>query len=64
MNDTPSSGALLHILKVAERLGLSEYQTRGLVERGELAATKIGNRTYIHIDVIDAYEARAKGMAS
>lgn len=64
MSDTPNGGALLHILKVAERLGLSEYQTRGLVERGELVATKIGNRTYIHTDVVDAYEARAKGLAS
>ena len=37
-----SSGALVHIIKVAEQLGLSEYQARGLVEKGELPAAKVG----------------------
>lgn len=46
---------LIHIRLVAERLGLSEYQMRGLVERGVLPSTKVGNRTYIPTTAVDAY---------
>jgi excisionase family DNA binding protein len=44
--DTPG-GALIHINVAAKQLGLSAYQIRGLVEKGEIPATRIGNRTYL-----------------
>lgn len=48
MSDKGSSGgALIHISVAAKQLGLSEYQMRGLVEKGEIPATRIGNRTYL-----------------
>lgn len=53
MTDTP--GELIHISLVAERLGLSVYQTQGLVEKGKLPATKIGNRTYMAARAVDDY---------
>lgn len=53
-----SSGALIHISKVAERLGLSEYQTRGLIESGELQATRVGTRTYVLARAVSEYLER------
>lgn len=58
MTEAPSAenGALIHISKVAERLGLSEFQVRGMVTRGELPSVKIPDnpkgRTYVHADAI------------
>lgn len=58
-----SGGALVHIVKVAEQLGLSEYQARGLVEKGELPATKVGRRIYVPARAVTDYLDRI-GRAS
>jgi excisionase family DNA binding protein len=52
---TDAQAELVHISEVAKQLGLSEYQTRGLVEKGEIAATRIGNRTYIPARAVTEY---------
>jgi excisionase family DNA binding protein len=49
---------LLHITKVAQRLGLSQYQTRALVKDGSLPSTIIGNRVYIPDTAVEEYVAR------
>lgn len=55
MVNTDAPGELLHISLVQARLGLSEYQVKGLVERGDLPSTKIGRRTYIPTDAVDKF---------
>lgn len=46
---------LIHILEVARRLGLSEFQMKGLVEKGTFPHTKIGRRTYIPARAVAEY---------
>ena len=58
-----AAGELIHISTVARDLGLSEYQMKGLVERGEIAATKVGRRTYILRRAVEEYLEKA-GRAS
>lgn len=50
-----NGGALIHISVAAKQLGLSEYQMRGLVEKGEIPSTLVGNRTYLLQRSVDAY---------
>lgn len=47
MANKNADGELIHISAAAKHLGLSEYQMRGLVEKGEIAATRVGRRTYL-----------------
>lgn len=58
-----SSPVLLHISVVAERLGLSQYQTRLIVKRGDLASEQVGNRTYIPADAFQRYVDRIKAAS-
>lgn len=58
-----SSPVLLHISVVAERLGLSQYQTRLIVDRGDLASEQIGRRTYIPADAFHRYVDRIRQSA-
>lgn len=46
---------LIHVNHAAERLGLSAYQVRRLVDDGRLPAEKVGNRTYIPAAALDQY---------
>lgn len=50
----PSTG-LLHITDAAAQLRISAYDTKALVEAGELPATEIAGRTYIPGEAIDEY---------
>lgn len=52
---TDTQAELIHILEVGRQLGLTEYQMRGLVERGEIAATKVGKKTYIPARAVTDY---------
>lgn len=66
MADAPTEidPKLVHISEVAKLLGLSEYQTKGLVEKGKLPGEKIGNRTYIPARaVVDYIEAIGRASA-
>ena len=53
-----AEGELVHISIAATQLGLSEYQMKGLVEKGVLPATKIGRRTYLLQRAINEYLER------
>lgn len=46
---------LIHISVAAEWLGLSYFETKGLVERRKLAGVRIGRRTYIPTDAVVDY---------
>ena len=62
MADTP---LLLHIKRVAELLGISQYQVRGLVTEGTLPSTRIKNRTYVPAEAVRTYvEQHAERAAS
>lgn len=54
---------LLHIKQVAERLGLSVYQVRGLCESGRLPFEKVGRRTYISVEAVQEYLADLRRSA-
>jgi excisionase family DNA binding protein len=58
LRQEPASPLLLHITKVAQRLGLSQYQTRALVKDGSLPSTVIGNRVYIPETAVEEYVTR------
>lgn len=64
MPNASKDAELVHISAVQARLGLSEYQVRGLVEAGDLPATKVGRRTYILTSAVDDYLDRIAGRAS
>lgn len=58
MTKRDTGGRLIHISVAAEQLGLSEYQMRGLVEKGEIPSTKVGRRTYLLQRSVDEYLER------
>lgn len=47
---------LIHIGRAAERLGLSRYQVKKLVDSGQLPSVLVGTRTYIPASALDEYE--------
>jgi hypothetical protein len=53
--DSPPEPKLAHISDAADRLGLSRWQTRKLIEAGALRAEKIANRTYVAVESINEY---------
>ena len=55
---------LIHIGAAARRLGLSQYQVRGLVRSDTLPSTTIGNRVYIPETALDDYVAKIAEAAS
>ena len=64
--DTPSLGptgapVLLHVNAVADRLGLTPYQVRKLIDAGRLPAELVGKRTYVPAAALDRY---VQGLAS
>lgn len=60
---TVSDVALVHVNAAADKLGLSPYQVRGLIDAGRLPSEKVGNRTYIPAAALAAYIERI-GQAS
>lgn len=58
-----SESELLHASVVRERLGLSEFQLRGLIVRGSLPSLKIGRRTYVPRRAFERYVAEINGFA-
>jgi hypothetical protein len=59
------SGPLLLSLKlVAERLGLSEWQVRGLIDDGTLPAERIKNRIYVPAGSVVEYVEAISGRSA
>lgn len=57
----PEQPLLDHVSIAAEKLGLSEYQVRKLVDKGLLPGQKIGGRLYIPAKSIREYVDRIAG---
>lgn len=53
-----SDGTLIHISIAAKQLGLGECEMRGLVEAGEIPATKVERKTYLLQGAVRAYRGR------
>lgn len=55
-SEVPSAApVLLHVSAVADRLGLSPYQVRKLIDAGRLPAEPVGQRTYVPVAALDRY---------
>lgn len=50
---------LIHIGKAAERLGLSRYQVKKLIDAGQLPSEPVGKRIYIPAAALDKYDGTA-----
>lgn len=53
-----AEGLLIHIAEVADDLGLSQYQVRGMIRDGVFPSEPIGRRIYIPAAAFKAYKQR------
>lgn len=54
---------LISLRKAAELLGLSEWQTRQLVDSGVIPSTRVSNRIYLPAEALRDYVTRISESA-